>query len=828
MADQRLPELNPVVTPALTDIVGVRQSGDTRDKRETIAQILGLAVEANDLSAAVVWANIPQANVPTHTGEVTGAQALVLDPTAISGKTLVSSVASDMVLLWDATDSLLKRANVSDFLPVAEVNDLTAAVVWANIPDGNVPASAVTQHEAALTILESQITDGSIFARVAAIEDISGQWDFTRSRGAPGQYAISLVSATPFQEFNATGAAVDEGSWAWGALASSFVFRSTDDVDGTGTQWLTVNRTAAIVDNVTFGVPILATSYDGILAADLVSKSAAEIIAAEWDFTTNPKIDAAGIDTGTFANARIAAGNVTQHQAALAIASSQLTGLQLTDNSDVVTAAVTDKFVLAANGTGYVGRALIQADISDIVTIGQAEAEAGVATTDRLFTAQRVSQAIAALGGTGDVTKVGTPVDNQVGVWTGDGTLEGDANFVWDGANMFLGGGLLFNVTGAPRILNIAATSLIPNILPSKGDLNVGLGYVTLDTGSIIAGGLAVAYFQEFVNHPKLIIDPNQAGTGLPTLAFGVSGAVGFKGSATTLTFMTGSNSIFKLTGNTFGTNLTGGGAIINQVASATVPSLIVSSADVDTGFGAFTADMLSVICGGLEMMRFVEATVDQVIIGPAGLIGTVALPSLAWGDGDSGFVETADDLLKLCLAGAAQWQFTGTTFRGENITGPALLNIAANYTTPNVVSSNFDPNTGIGGAQDEFSIIAGGVEAVRHVEGSGVRILTTRQSDVNLTADVGSAQGNGLVGSSYNHFSVVANGGDAATLPSGHPVGTQVWIINDGANSMDVFPNVGDDLGAGADTAVSVSAGATAIFLTTVANSTWTTVFNA
>jgi len=30
------------------------------------------------------------------------------------------------------------------------------------------------------------------------------------------------------------------------------------------------------------------------------------------------------------------------------------------------------------------------------------------------------------------VTKVGTPVNNQIGVWTGDGTLEGDAAFTFD------------------------------------------------------------------------------------------------------------------------------------------------------------------------------------------------------------------------------------------------------------------------------------------------------------------------------------------------------------------------------------------------------------
>lgn len=36
--------------------------------------------------------------------------------------------------------------------------------------------------------------------------------------------------------------------------------------------------------------------------------------------------------------------------------------------------------------------------------------------------------------GSGDVSKVGTPVNNQVGVWTGDGTIEGDANLTFDTA----------------------------------------------------------------------------------------------------------------------------------------------------------------------------------------------------------------------------------------------------------------------------------------------------------------------------------------------------------------------------------------------------------
>jgi len=40
-----------------------------------------------------------------------------------------------------------------------EENDLTSAVTWANVPDANITESSVTQHEAALTITESQISD---------------------------------------------------------------------------------------------------------------------------------------------------------------------------------------------------------------------------------------------------------------------------------------------------------------------------------------------------------------------------------------------------------------------------------------------------------------------------------------------------------------------------------------------------------------------------------------------------------------------------------------------------------------------------------------------
>jgi hypothetical protein len=51
-------------------------------------------------------------------------------------------------------------------------------------------------------------------------------------------------------------------------------------------------------------------------------------------------------------------------------------------------------------------------------------------------------------GGGGDVTKVGTPVNNQIGVWTGDGTIEGDSKLLWNGEQVYVDVGDGGNGTG--------------------------------------------------------------------------------------------------------------------------------------------------------------------------------------------------------------------------------------------------------------------------------------------------------------------------------------------------------------------------------------------
>jgi len=56
-----------------------------------------------------------------------------------------------------------------------------------------------------------------------------------------------------------------------------------------------------------------------------------------------------------------------------------------------------------------------------------------------LLTKRSVSSLV--VGG-GNVTKVGTPVDNQIGVWTGDGTIEGTSRLTYSGTKMSVSGSI--------------------------------------------------------------------------------------------------------------------------------------------------------------------------------------------------------------------------------------------------------------------------------------------------------------------------------------------------------------------------------------------------
>jgi hypothetical protein len=87
---------------------------------------------------------------------------LTSKPTTLSGYGITDAAT--------ATQGALADTALQSF---TETNDLTAAVVWANVPDANITQSSVTQHQASLSVTESQISDLQSYLTSVAFADLT-------------------------------------------------------------------------------------------------------------------------------------------------------------------------------------------------------------------------------------------------------------------------------------------------------------------------------------------------------------------------------------------------------------------------------------------------------------------------------------------------------------------------------------------------------------------------------------------------------------------------------------------------------------------------------
>src|SRR6056297_23815 len=108
-------------------------------------------------------------------------------------------------------------------------------------------------------------------------------------------------------------------------------------------------------------------------------------------------------------------------------------GGDLDVNSNSIVSTSNGDITIAPDGTGNVILGNYEFDVDQTVGAGQDNYVMTYNNANGLISLE------AAAGG-GDVSKVGTPVDNEIGVWTGDGTIEGDTNFTWDGSTLDITG----------------------------------------------------------------------------------------------------------------------------------------------------------------------------------------------------------------------------------------------------------------------------------------------------------------------------------------------------------------------------------------------------
>ena len=78
---------------------------------------------------------------------------------------------------------------------------------------------------------------------------------------------------------------------------------------------------------------------------------------------------------------------------------------------------------------------------------------------------------------------------------------------------------------------------------------------------------------------------------------------------------------------------------------------------------------------------------------------------------------------------------------------------------------------------------------------------------ETGITASTTQTQSNGALTGSINEISTVANASDTVTLPTVSE-GLEVTIVNNGANTLQIFPASADNLGNGLNSSITLAAG--------------------
>jgi len=143
-----------------------------------------------------------------------------------------------------------------------ETNDLTAAVTWANVPDANITQSSVTQHQAALSITESQISDlGTYVEKTASTGSaaLPAGTDVQRDGSPAAGYLRFNTTSTSFEGYD--GSAWGAIGGGGGASAGGAIYENSDDI--TSNYTLTSGKNGMSVGPMTIASGVTVTIPSG-------------------------------------------------------------------------------------------------------------------------------------------------------------------------------------------------------------------------------------------------------------------------------------------------------------------------------------------------------------------------------------------------------------------------------------------------------------------------------------------------------------------------------------------------------------------------------------
>ena len=233
------------------------------------------------------------------------------------------------------------------------------------VPDSRIAQSSVTQHQAALTIAETQITDGTLLARVGGTETITGSWTFSTSPIVPTPTLGTHAANKDYVDNAITGLDMKQSVRA--ATTANITLSGTQTVDGValvaGDRVLVKDQTTASQN----GIYVVAAGA-WARSADADNTPAGEVTSGMYVFVEQGTTNA---DTGWV----LATNNP------ITLGTTALTFTQFNGLGQVTAGAGLTKTGSTINvGTASAARIVVNADNIDLATVGTAGTYRSVTT----------------------------------------------------------------------------------------------------------------------------------------------------------------------------------------------------------------------------------------------------------------------------------------------------------------------------------------------------------------------------------------------------------------------------------------------------------------
>ena len=177
--------------------------------------------------------------------------------------------------------------------------------------------------------------------------------------------------------------------------------------------------------------------------------------------------------------------------------------------------------------------------------------------------------------------------------------------------------------------------------------------------------------------------------------------------------------------------------------------------------------------------------------------------------DGALTFSNGGDELVTFLRSGDVGVK-TSAPNKALEINSATGANLRLTYNDSDGLAANYADFSTTSGGDLTIAPSGGDTNVTGNLTISG---LTKRSVIAGITASTTQSQGQGALTKDINEISTVGTANDVVTLPAAE-AGLEIFIINNGANLLQIFPASGDDLGAGVNASTTLAPGSNATFV--------------